>query len=79
MFLLIIACNGWIKYGYNVEEYDPDELTFPWGKLLCIFHMIYNFAVTITRIHFAICKVWSNNSNPENWIYHEKQWIFNWE
>ena len=24
--------NGWIKYGYNVEEYDPDELNFPWGK-----------------------------------------------
>ena len=26
--------------------------------------MIYNFAVVIIRIHFAICKVQSDNSNP---------------
>ena len=30
--MLIIVCNGWIKYGHNVEEYDQDELNFPWGK-----------------------------------------------
>ena len=26
--------------------------------------MIYNFTVAIARIHFAICEVRSNNSNP---------------
>ena len=29
--------------------------------------MIYNFAIAITRIRFAICKVQSNNSNPDRW------------
>ena len=28
-----------------------------------LFRMIYNFAIAVTRIHFAICKVQSNNSN----------------
>ena len=27
--------------------------------------MIYNFTIAITRIHFTICKVQNNNSNPE--------------
>ena len=29
---------------------------------------IYNFAITITRIHLAICKVQSDNLNPEETI-----------
>ena len=50
-------CNGWIKYGYK----------FSLGKkLLCIFLMIYNSAITVSRIHFATCNVWSNNLNPKD-------------
>ena len=52
------------KFEYNVEEYNVDEVSFPSQKPLHIFCMIYNFAVTITRIHFAICEVQSNNLNP---------------
>ena len=33
-------------------------------KLFRIFLMIYNFAIAITRIHFAICEVRSDNLNP---------------
>lgn len=61
--LLIIACNGLLKYGYNVEEYDPDDLIFPWGKNCFAFFAW--FAIAITKIHFAIGKVRSDNSNPE--------------
>ena len=32
--------------------------------------MIYNFTVEITRIHFTICKVQSDNSNPD--LIHNK-------
>ena len=47
------------------------QIKFPFGKkLLHNFSMIYNFATTIIRIHFAICKVQSDNSNPE--IYLQK-------
>ena len=56
---MIIACNECIKYGYNKEKNHADEVNFPWQK------MIYNFAITVTRIHFAVCEVWSNNLNPE--------------
>ena len=32
--------------------------------------MIYNFTITITRIHFTICKVRSGNLNPgESFIF----------
>ena len=35
-----------------MEKYNADDLNFPWGKLLCIFRMVYNFIIIITRIHF---------------------------
>ena len=45
-----------MKCGYNVEIYNVNELNFPWGKkLLPIFPLIY----------CEICKVRSDNSNPE--------------
>ena len=28
--------------------------------------MVYKFTISITRIHFTICKVRSDNSNPGN-------------
>ena len=34
--------------------------------------MIYNFTTVITRIHFAICEVQSDNSNPEMIVNSEK-------
>ena len=39
-------------------------IKFSLRKFFCIFRMIYNFTTAITRIHFTICKVKSNNSNP---------------
>ena len=33
-------------------------------KILCIFRIIYNFRIAIARIHFAICQVQRDNSNP---------------
>ena len=39
------------KCGYNMEKFNVDDLSFPWEKLLCIFHKIYDFIITITRIH----------------------------
>ena len=39
------------------------EINFPWEKT-ALFYMIYNFTITITRIHFTICKVRSSNLNP---------------
>ena len=53
---------------YNMEKYNLDKLTFPWEKTVLQFsyHLqLYNH-FTITRIHFAICKVQSDNSNPGN-------------
>ena len=42
------------------------QIKFPFGKkLLHHFSMIYNYAIRTIRIHFAICKVESDNSNPE--------------
>ena len=41
-----------------------DELNFPWKKTASHFLYDYNFTITIIRIHWAICKVRSNNSNP---------------
>ena len=41
-----------------------DESNFPWENFFYIFRMIYNFTTAITRIHFTISKVKSNNSNP---------------
>ena len=41
-----------------------DELNFLWEKLLWIFRMISNLTIEIARIHFAICEVESDNSNP---------------
>ena len=42
-----------------------DELNFPWEKkLLRIFCLIYNFIIAISRIHFAICEVRSDDLNP---------------
>ena len=38
-------------------------INFLGGKLLRIFPMIYSFAIAMTRIHFTICEVKSNNSN----------------
>ena len=49
---------------YNVEKYNLNKLNFPWEKTASQFCMIYNFTITITRIHLTICKVRSNNSNP---------------
>ena len=60
----------WISFGYNGEKY-LNEFNFPWKKKLhCIFLMIYNFTITITIIHFAICKVQSDNLNHE--VFHKK-------
>ena len=42
------------------------ELKFPWKKVISIFSLIYNFTITLTRIHFPIYKVQINNLNPEN-------------
>ena len=58
--------NIWIQHIYNVKKYNMDELKFPWKKVLSIFYMIYNFTITLTRTHFPIYEVQSNNSNPEN-------------
>ena len=43
-----------------------DELKFPWKKVVSMFCVIYNFAITLTTIHFPIYEVRSNNLNPEN-------------
>ena len=49
-----------------MEEYDPDELSFSWGKnCFLFFRMTCNFAIAINRIHFAFCKERSDNWNPE--------------
>ena len=40
-----------------MEKYNVDELIFFGKKLFCIFLMIYNFTIAITRIHFTVCKV----------------------
>ena len=40
-----------------MEKSNVDELNISFGKKpLCIFHMIYNFTIAITRIHFANCE-----------------------
>ena len=53
-----------------MEKYNLDELILPClKKLLCNFHMIYNFTITITRILLAIFKVKSNTLNPDAMLY----------
>ena len=54
-----------IQHIYNVKKYNMDELNFSWKKVLSNFCMIYNFTITLTKIHFPIYEVQSNNSNPE--------------
>ena len=61
---MIIVCNGWLKYGHNVEKYNVEELNFPSEKTASHFPYDYKFATTITIIHFAIFQVSSDNSNP---------------
>ena len=41
------------------------NLIFHGKKLFRIFRMIYNFAIAITRIHFAIYEVQSDNLKPD--------------
>ena len=60
-FLRKAVYNAW---QYVLEKFNMDELNFLWEKLLWIFRMISNFTVEIARIHFAICEVESDNSNP---------------
>ena len=48
----------WLKYVYNVEKHDADELK-------TALHLVYNFTIAITRVYFAICKVRSKNSNSD--------------
>ena len=52
-----------------MEKSNVDELNFLWEKTTSHFRMIYNFKIPITRIHFTICKVWNNNSNPVGDVY----------
>ena len=40
----------WLKYGYNVEKHDADEL-----KTALHFYLVDNFTIAITRVYFAIC------------------------
>ena len=61
---MIIICNVWLKYGYNVEKYNVEELDFPWEKTASHFSYDYKFATAITIIHFAICQISCDNSNP---------------
>ena len=50
------------KSEYNVDMWQCGWIKFSLGRNF-IFCMIYNITIAITRIHFAICKVWSDNSN----------------
>ena len=60
---MIIVCNGWLRYGYNVEKYNVEELNLPWEKTNSHSSYDYKFATAVTIIHFAICQVSSDNSN----------------
>ena len=48
----------------NVAKYNVEELNFPWEKTPSHFSYDFKFAIKITIIHFAICKVPSDNLNP---------------
>ena len=47
------------------------DIYFKMKKLLHIFHAVWNISITVIGIHFAICEVQSDNSNPvsgvRNW------------
>ena len=61
---MIIVYNGWIKQGYDVENITWTDWIFLGKKTASQFCTIYNFTIAITRIHFAICEVRTDNSNP---------------
>ena len=41
------------------------ELNFPWEKTALHFSYDLQLTIAITRIHFAICEVRSDNTNPQ--------------
>ena len=40
------------------------DIYFKMKKLLHIFHAVWNISIAVIGIHFAICEVRSDNSNP---------------
>ena len=61
-----------IKYGYNVEKDNVDELNFPWKKN-CFRFFAWFTTLESQKLEFTRIQVRSDNSNPVLYTLQKKK------